>query len=107
MKGIRYAVASLVVCITGLAAIWFMGSYQSMLPERDPFAAASFVANRYMQPEIGESFSAVVTATNPNNPLGALHTFEIYDGESMVAKVQLISFMGLGWQEGSFERFAP
>ena len=108
MKRIHYSGAALVVCLTlGLVAMWFIGNYRCLLPERDPLAAASFSANRYMQPENGESFSAVVTATNPVYPLGELHTFDIYDGESMVAKVQLLSFLGLGWQERSFSRIAP
>lgn len=97
MKRIRRAIAKIVPLCLIVGAVWFVGNYMCLLPEQDSVAAASFVANRYMQPDEGETFLAVASARNRIYPLGELQTFEIHDGELTVARVRLNDFLGLGW----------
>ena len=92
-----------------VAATWFIGNYMQVLPEQESVAAASSVADQYLQPENGEGFLAIASAEQPtpNYPFGEVHTFDIQDGEQTVAEVQLNNFFGLGWQFHSFSRVAP
>ena len=80
-----------------------------LLPEQEAVAAASSVADRYMQPETGEGFLAITSGEQPVAiyPFGEAHSFDINDGELTVAKVQINNFLGLGWQFYSFSRVDP
>ena len=80
-----------------------------VLPERESFAAASSVADQYIQPAAGKEFLATASVEQPipSYPFGEVHTFDIHDGELTVAKVQLNNFLGLGWQFHSFSRAEP
>ena len=109
MKRIRNILVKIfLVTLTG-AAIWFAGNYMQVLPEHESVAAASSVADQYIQPENGEELSAIASGEQPmhNYPFGEIHTFDIRDGELTVAKVQLNNFLGLGWQFHSFIRAEP
>ncbi|MDA8563672.1 hypothetical protein N9L06_04385 [Mariniblastus sp.] len=98
---IKVAIACLIVL-----AVWFIGNYMYLLPDRESVAAANSVAERYMQPQTTEGFSAVASGKQPAFPFEK-HTFDIRDGERTVAEVQLSNFFGLGWQESSFSRAVP
>ena len=107
MKRIRSTIVKVAFACSIVAAFWFVGNYMHVLPEQESAAAACSVADKYMQPKVGEEFLAIESGEQPmsNYPYGEVHTFEIHDGELIVAKVQLNNFLGLGWQFHSFSRF--
>ena len=109
MKRIRNIFVKIFLVSLAVAATWFVGNYMFVLPEKESVAAASSVADQYMQPENGEGFLAIASGQQPtpNYPFGEVHTFDIRDGELTVAKVQLNNFLGLGWQFHSFSRADP
>ena len=109
MKRIRNIFVKIFLVCLVVAATWFVGNYMRVLPEQESVAAASSVADQYIQPENGEGFLAIASGEQPtsNYPFGEVHTFNIHDGEQTVAKVQLNNFLGLGWQFHSFSRAEP
>ena len=109
MKQVRNIFVKIILFSLVVAATLFIGNYMQVLPEQESVAAASSVADQYMQPEKGKELSATASGEQPKPiyPFGEVHTFDIHDGEQTVAKVQLNNFFGLGWQFHSFSRAAP
>ena len=106
MKRIRNIFVKIFFVSLVIAATWFIGNYMQVLPEQESVAAASSVADQYIQPENGAGLLATASGEQPTPiyPFGEVHTFDIHDGEQTVAKVQLNNFLGLGWQFHSFSR---
>ncbi len=87
-----------------LVLTWIIGNWSCLLEGRNARDAAVEVAQRYMAPREARLFSATESKSEYVFPVGESHRFDIHDGETTVATVSVVSFLGLGWQERYFSK---
>ena len=93
--------------VTGVVMVvvitWFVGNYIHLLNARTVEDAVLVVIYKY-EPDIqGRSLKVEERESQSVFPQGKIQKYVVIDGDKPIATVTLLNFLGLGWQERSYE----
>jgi len=98
-KGLLQACGVCVISFLFLFLFWFLGNYQALLPAKTATAAVQSVIAKY-EANPPERLDIQRLNATRDFPQGTRWTYQVSAGGRPIARVTLLDFLGLGWQQG-------